>query len=53
MCNMGTSQRFSSAPMTDLKGKGILYEEDDDPIQLEEEEDSQFGSSICHRLVKS
>ncbi|KAG5411026.1 hypothetical protein IGI04_007345 [Brassica rapa subsp. trilocularis] len=47
---MGTSQRFSSVPMTDLKGKGILYEEDDDPIQLEEEEDSQFGSSICHRL---
>ncbi|WZZ12746.1 hypothetical protein YC2023_105835 [Brassica napus] len=31
---MGSSNRFRSTPMVDLKGKGILYEEDDEPILL-------------------
>lgn len=33
---MASSHRFSSAPMADTKGKGILYEEEDEPIQLVE-----------------
>ncbi|KAF2591041.1 hypothetical protein F2Q70_00039262 [Brassica cretica] len=37
---MGSSDRFRSTPMVDLKGKGILYEEDDEPIQLFDEDDA-------------
>nr|VDC59090.1 unnamed protein product [Brassica rapa] len=36
---MGSSNRFRSTPMVDLKWKGILYEEDDEPILLFDEDD--------------
>ncbi|KAF3558663.1 hypothetical protein F2Q69_00012683 [Brassica cretica] len=32
--NMGSSYRSNSAHMADIKGKGILYEDDDEPIKL-------------------
>ena len=37
---MGSSNHFRSTPMVDLKGKGIIYEEDDEPIQLFDEDDA-------------
>lgn len=37
---MVSSHGLSSAPTADTKGKGILYEEDDDPIQLIEDDDA-------------
>ncbi|KAL0650120.1 hypothetical protein Bca4012_092811 [Brassica carinata] len=37
---MGSSVRFQSAHMADIKGKGIMYEDDDEPIQIVELEDS-------------
>lgn len=36
---MGTFNRFNSARMADNKGKGILLEDDDEPIQLVAEDD--------------
>lgn len=50
---MVNSHRLSSAPMADVKGKGILYEDDDDdePIQLEEEDDSHTIREFCMSLI--
>lgn len=37
---MGSSARLKSAHMADLKGKGILLEDDDSPIKLTSQEDT-------------
>ena len=36
---MGSFNRFSSARMADKKGKGVLLEDEDEPIQLVDDED--------------
>ncbi|XP_013700325.1 uncharacterized protein LOC106404126 [Brassica napus] len=52
---MGSSVRFQSAHMADIKGKGILYEDDDAPIQLVESEDShvitEFRLSLIGKIL--
>ncbi|WZZ16170.1 hypothetical protein YC2023_109259 [Brassica napus] len=51
---MGSSVRFRSAHMADVKGKGILYEDDDAPIQLVESEKShvaEFRLSLIGKIL--
>ncbi|KAF3506194.1 hypothetical protein F2Q69_00009363, partial [Brassica cretica] len=52
---MASSHRFSSAPMADTKGKGILYEEEDEPIQLVEDDDPhtirEFSMSLIGKIL--
>ncbi|WZY99103.1 hypothetical protein YC2023_071432 [Brassica napus] len=52
---MGSSHRFPSAPMADVKGKGILYEDDDEPILLEEDDGShtirEFRMSLIGKVL--
>lgn len=52
---MGSSDRFRSSHMRDIKGKGILYEEDDGPIQLVEEDDAhtirEFRMSLIGKVL--
>ncbi|KAF3559327.1 hypothetical protein F2Q69_00013941 [Brassica cretica] len=44
---MGSTFRMKSAHQADLKGKGILYEDDDEPVKLIDRDDSfvikEFG----------
>ena len=46
---------FQSAHMADIKGKGIMYEDDDEPIQLVELEDShvltEFRLSLIGKIL--
>lgn len=37
--------------MVDLKGKGILYEDDDDPIKLTDQDDSQIIKEYLMSLI--
>lgn len=57
LANMGSSHRFPSAPMADVKGKGILCEDDDEPIQLEEDDGSHtirvFRMSLIGKVLNS
>ena len=52
---MGSSDRFRSSHMRDIKGKGILYEDDDGPIQLVEEDDAhtirEFRMSLIGKVL--
>ncbi|KAL0786478.1 hypothetical protein Bca101_002724 [Brassica carinata] len=52
---MASSHHFSSAPMADTKGKGILYEEEDEPIQLVEDDDPhtirEFNMSLIGKIL--
>ncbi|KAG2270593.1 hypothetical protein Bca52824_065148 [Brassica carinata] len=52
---MGSSHRFPSAPMADVKGKRILYEDDDEPLQLEEDDGShtirEFRMSLIGKVL--
>ncbi|KAG2282494.1 hypothetical protein Bca52824_053714 [Brassica carinata] len=52
---MGPSNRVRSAHMEDTKGKGIIYEDDDEPILLEEQDDShtirKFRMSLIGKFL--
>ncbi|KAL0683700.1 hypothetical protein Bca4012_050548 [Brassica carinata] len=53
---MGPSFRMKSAPQADAKGKGIMYEDDDDaPIKLLDRDDSylikEFGLSLIGKIL--
>ena len=52
---MGPSNRVRSAHMEDTKGKGIIYEDDDEPIMLEEQDDShtirKFRMSLIGKFL--
>ncbi|XP_048608619.1 uncharacterized protein LOC125594013 [Brassica napus] len=52
---MGPSNRVRSAHMEDTKGKGIIYEDDDEPIMLEEQDDShtirKFRMSLIGKVL--
>lgn len=52
---MGSSARARSAHMVDLKGKGILYEMEDEPLQLLEDDGSQaikeFQLSLIGKIL--
>lgn len=45
---MGSMGRLKSAHMADLKGKGIMVEDDDSPIKLTNQEDSNVMKE--HRM---
>ncbi|KAG5415186.1 hypothetical protein IGI04_002753 [Brassica rapa subsp. trilocularis] len=53
---MGSSYRSNSAHMADIKGKGILYEDDDEPIKLTDHDVSQnineFKLSLIGKILK-
>lgn len=52
---MGPPDRSRSTHMVDLKGKGILYENDDEPIQLLEDDGPQaikeFNLSLIGKIL--
>ncbi|CAH8390286.1 unnamed protein product [Eruca vesicaria subsp. sativa] len=52
---MGSTYRPQSAHLADVKGKGILYEDDDDPIKLSVDDDANClwpkGSTNMRRLA--
>ncbi|KAG2255664.1 hypothetical protein Bca52824_074958 [Brassica carinata] len=52
---MGSFNRFRSAHQADIKGKGILYEDDDEPIKLVDRDDSfvikEFGLSLIGKVL--
>ncbi|KAG5375342.1 hypothetical protein IGI04_039938 [Brassica rapa subsp. trilocularis] len=48
---MRSSLHTRSAHMADLKGKGILYEDDDEPIKLTEQDDSQVIKEFRMSLI--
>lgn len=52
---MGPSHRLTSAHMADVKGKGILYEDDDEPIKLTDREGShvikEFHLSLIGKVL--
>ncbi|RID52602.1 hypothetical protein BRARA_G00054 [Brassica rapa] len=52
---MGSSYRSTSAHMADIKGKGILYEDDDEPIKLTDHDVSQnineFKLSLIGKIL--
>lgn len=52
---MGSSSRFGLARMADIKGKGILWEDDDGPIMLDDHEDShtirEFRMSLIGKIL--
>ncbi|KAL0730771.1 hypothetical protein Bca4012_026865 [Brassica carinata] len=48
---MGSSARLRSAHMVDIKGKGILYEDDDAPIKLTDDDNSQAIEEHCMSLI--
>ncbi|XP_033132539.1 uncharacterized protein LOC117127181 [Brassica rapa] len=52
---MGSQNRFRSAHLADVKGKGILYEDDDEPIKLVDRDDSfvikEFGMSLIGKIL--
>ncbi|RIA05148.1 hypothetical protein BRARA_K00567, partial [Brassica rapa] len=52
---MGSFNRFRSAHQADIKGKGILYEDGDEPIKLVDRDDSfvikEFGLSLIGKVL--
>nr|VDD51186.1 unnamed protein product [Brassica oleracea] len=48
---MGSSYRSKSAHMADIKGKGILYEDDDAPIKLTDQDDSHVTKEYYPSLI--
>ncbi|KAF3609569.1 hypothetical protein DY000_02049310 [Brassica cretica] len=48
---MGSSYRSKSAHMADIKGKGILYEDDDAPIKLTDQDDSHVTKEYYLSLI--
>ena len=48
---MGSSYRSRSSHMADMKGKGILYEDDDAPIILMDQDDSLIVSEFSLSLI--
>ncbi|RID58595.1 hypothetical protein BRARA_F01885 [Brassica rapa] len=48
---MGSSYRNRSAHMADIKGKGILYEDDDEPIKLTSQGDSTILDEFSLSLI--
>ncbi|KAJ4906576.1 Uncharacterized protein Rs2_10234 [Raphanus sativus] len=52
---MGSSSRFTSTHMVDIKGKGILYEDNDEPIQLIDQDEKQaikeFKMSLIGKIL--
>ncbi|KAH0868050.1 hypothetical protein HID58_075072 [Brassica napus] len=48
---MGSLSRVKSAHMADLKGKGILYEDDDEPIRLTDQDGSQVIKEFRMSLI--
>ncbi|KAF8077311.1 hypothetical protein N665_1047s0010 [Sinapis alba] len=48
---MGSSAGYKSAHMADIKGKGILYEDDDETIQLTNHDDSQVIKEFHMSLI--
>lgn len=52
---MGSSNHFRSAHMADIKGKRILYEDEDAPIQLVDEDDvrtiPEFRMSLIGKIL--
>ena len=52
---MGSSHRNHSAHMADIKGKGILYEDDDEPIKLTSQDDptilDEFSLSLIGKIL--
>uniref|UniRef100_A0A0D3ADI5 Uncharacterized protein n=1 Tax=Brassica oleracea var. oleracea TaxID=109376 RepID=A0A0D3ADI5_BRAOL len=52
---MGSFNRFRSAHQADIKGTGILYEGDDEPIKLVDRDDSfvikEFGLSLIGKVL--
>ena len=52
---MGSSYRSKSTHMVDIKGKGILYEDDDEPIKLTDHDTSQnideFKLSLIGKIL--
>ncbi|KAF3596701.1 hypothetical protein DY000_02021670 [Brassica cretica] len=52
---MGSSHRSMSAHMADIKGKGFLYEDDDEPIKLIDQDDShvikEYHLSLIGKVV--
>nr|VDD24876.1 unnamed protein product [Brassica oleracea] len=53
---MGSSYRSTSTHMVDIKGKEILYEDDDEPIKLTDHDISQniseFKLSLIGKILK-
>ncbi|KAF2564665.1 hypothetical protein F2Q70_00017696 [Brassica cretica] len=48
---MGSMYRVKSTHMVDLKGKGILYEDNDEPIKLSDHDDSQVINEYRMSLI--
>ncbi|KAG2288473.1 hypothetical protein Bca52824_048077 [Brassica carinata] len=52
---MGSLNRLRSAHQADIKGKGILYEDDDAPIKLVDRDDSfvikEFGLALIGKIL--
>ena len=52
---MGSSHRNHSAHMADIKGKGILYDDDDEPIKLTSQDDptilDEFSLSLIGKIL--
>ncbi|KAG5384250.1 hypothetical protein IGI04_035720 [Brassica rapa subsp. trilocularis] len=52
---MGSTFRMKSAHQADLKGKGILYEDDDEPVKLIDRDDSfvikEFGLTLIGKIL--
>lgn len=52
---MGSSLRHNSAHLKDIKGKGILYEDDDAPIKLTDQDDThiinEFNLSLIGKIL--
>ncbi|KAF3526925.1 hypothetical protein F2Q69_00047670 [Brassica cretica] len=49
---MGSLYRAKSTHMVDLKGKGILYEDDDEPIKLSDQDDSEVINEYRMSLIR-
>ncbi|KAG2282473.1 hypothetical protein Bca52824_053693 [Brassica carinata] len=48
---MGSSHRLRSSHMADIKGKGILYEDDDAPIILMDQDDTLIANEFSLSLI--
>ncbi|XP_013589190.1 uncharacterized protein LOC106393613 [Brassica napus] len=52
---MGSSYRHRSSHTADIKGKGILYEDDDAPIKLTDQDDTlivnEFSLSLIGKIL--
>ena len=52
---MGSSYRNKSNHLADIKGKGILYEDDDEPIKLTDQDNAQnikeFWLSLIGKIL--